>query len=254
MIWFETIFYQPVLNVLVASYALLERADPAMADMGIAVVILTILLRILMLPLSFAGRRSRTERYDISKKIIEIQESSHLPADQVKKKVRKIFRANRRVVVSEGVNFVIQAIIFFVLYRIFSKGLTGVDWHLLYDFTPRPLGEINLMFLGRFDMSHPSLVLNLVQSLAILLVEIVSILDSPFPVTRREFVRYVITLPVVSFVLFMFLPSGKKVFVITTLLFSAGFVSISILARLLSRLGTSIDEIQAREFEKQHSH
>jgi len=42
-------------------------------------------------------------------------------------------------------------------------------------------------------------------------------------VSRRDVIRLQLTLPIVSFLVFMFLPAGKKLFIITTLIFSILF-------------------------------
>ena len=78
----------------------------------------------------------------------------------------------------------------------------------------------NLVFLGEFDLSHPSFRLNLIQSILIFVFEVLTIFTSVYPVSKQEVVRYQLVLPVVAFVLFIGLPAGKKLFVITTLIFS----------------------------------
>lgn len=231
-----TILYQPFFNLLVFFYYLLEQIPGFEPDMGIAVILLTITIRILMLPLTIASTRTKTERHQIEKSVKKIRQATHLPPDKSKSEVKKILRSNRRVVISEGINFVIQMIIFFILYRIFTTGLLGEDLHLLYDFMPPVHTPFNLLFLGRFDLTHTNLTLNLIQSLVILAVEAINLFDSPFPVDRNDIVRYLITLPIASFVIFMFLPAGKKLFIITTLAFSFFYT----LTRIMYRGFTNI--------------
>jgi Ca2+/Na+ antiporter len=85
---------------------------------------------------------------------------------------------------------------------------------------PKIEEPFNLVFLGRFDLAHTSFALNLIQSLAIFVLETLSIYTSPYPPQKGEVVRLQLVLPLVSFFIFMFLPAGKKLFVITTLLIS----------------------------------
>ena len=114
----------------------------------------------------------------------------------------------------------IQILIALMLWRMFKTGLEGADLHLIYDFTPVGKLPFNLMFLGKFDLSQPSFVLNIIQSFLIFLLETISIITSPYPVSRDDVIRLQLILPVVSFLIFMNLPAGKKLFVITTLIFS----------------------------------
>ena len=107
-----------------------------------------------------------------------------------------------------------------MLYRIFKTGLEGADLHLLYPFMPEVKTPINLMFLNEFDLSQTNNTLNFIQSLLIFAIEGLHMLFSPGPTSRRDFLSLAILFPIVSFVVFMFLPSGKKLFIITSLLFS----------------------------------
>ncbi len=230
---FTAIVYQPFFNLLVFFYYLLEQIPGNKADMGVAVILLTLAIRILMLPLTIAGTRSKGERHAIEKAIKKIKKTYTNPAQQ-KEAIRKIFLSNKRVLTSESINFFIQLIIFFILYRIFTTGLEGADFHLLYDFMPRVTLPFNLYFIGTYDLAHPNLFLNLAQSITILAVEALSLINSPFPNSRNDVIRYLIILPLASFFIFMFLPAGKKLFIITTLWFSFFFTLTDILSRFFS--------------------
>jgi predicted lipid-binding transport protein (Tim44 family) len=54
---------------------------------------------------------------------------------------------------------------------------------------------------------------------------------SPYPPSKGEVVRLQLTLPVLSFVIFMGLPAGKKLFVITTLIFSIVLTIVKLIRR-----------------------
>ena len=65
---FETYIYTPFFNILVGLYALLGAISPDLADMGIAVIIFSIIVRILTFPLTIAGERSEEEKQKIDQK------------------------------------------------------------------------------------------------------------------------------------------------------------------------------------------
>lgn len=238
---FITWLYQPFFNLLIFFYVLIERIPQVEADMGLAVVFLTLVIRVLMLPLSIASTRSRHERHQIEQQIRKAQQNSSSP-HIAKEKTRKILGTNRRIVISEAINFMIQMAIFFILYRIFTTGLKGEDLHLVYSFMPDFQFPFNMTFLGRFDLTKPSLMLNIIQSLTILAVEVLTLIDSPYPVSRKDFVRYTLILPVASFFIFIFLPAGKKVFIIVTLWFSFFFILARLLSRWFAKLLDRIDQ------------
>jgi len=93
---------------------------------------------------------------------------------------------------------------------------------------PRP-EHINLMFLNKYDLSHTNSTLNLVQSLMIFLVEVLSALRSPLPVSRKNKALLQLVLPLGSYLIFIFLPAGKKLFIIASLAFSAIYLTFRII-------------------------
>lgn len=217
---FTTLVYQPFFNILVFFYWMLDNVTGGHPDMGIAVILLTILIRILMLPLSFAGMRSEEERREITRQIKELEEKYGSEPVRYNEEKKKVYKTNTRVFVAELVNLFIQVAIALMLWRIFATGLTGEDIHLLYPFMPEIDTHFNLVFLGKYDLTHPHIILNLIQSVLIFVLETLMAYTSPYPVSRSQVVRLQLVLPVVSFFVFLGLPAGKKLFVITTLIFS----------------------------------
>lgn len=235
---YTSFIYQPFLNLLVLIYYGLNLIPGNVyADMGVAVIIFTLALRFLLLPITLASTRSEKERHDIEDSIKSIRAQHQAEPITQKKLIRRLWLGNRRVLVAETFNFIIQAIIFLMLYRIFAKGLLGADLHLLYDFLPDVPEPYNLTFLGKYDLTHSNFTLNLIQSGVIFVMEMLSMLTSPFPVNRTDVIRLQIILPIASFIIFSQLPAGKKLFVITTLIFSIIYTLLRALRRFFSRLG-----------------
>jgi len=225
---FETYVYQPLFNILVGLYEILGKISPDLADMGIAVIIFSIFIQIILFPLRLAGERSEEEKEKIVQRINEANRLySHEPV-KLRSEIKVIMRSNMRRVFATTAELLIGIALILMLYRIFTTGLEGADFYLLYDFIPRP-DHINLMFLGKYDLSHTNPTLNIIQSIMILIVEVLAALRSPVPLSRKEKILLQLVLPVGSYIIFMFLPSGKKVFMITTLVFSAVYSSIKLL-------------------------
>src|SRR3989344_9421816 len=101
---FTLLIYQPFLNLLVAIYLGLNSVTGGKADMGIAVIIFTVALRIILLPLSFASDRTEAERREIEEKIKEIKKVFGTDPIRKKQEIRNLFWGNRRVLFSEGLN------------------------------------------------------------------------------------------------------------------------------------------------------
>lgn len=221
---FVSYIYQPFFNLLVFLYWGVGQIL-GKPDMGIAVVFFSLAVRFLLLPINLAGDRSAKEKYEIAKKISHIKKTTPDPIKR-QEEIKQIFKTNPAALISEMTTVVVQFLIIVIMYRIFKTGLEGEDLHLIYPFMPKIETPINLMFLGQFDLGRPNQYLNILQSIGILVLESLSLLVSPRPVTRREFLSVCVVLPVVSFMIFALMPSGKKVFLITSILFSIVMVLI----------------------------
>jgi len=220
---FTTYIYQPFFNILVGIYWVLDQLF-ATPDMGIAVIIFALIVRLVLLPVNLWGQRTASEKRKLAQKVKKLhQKLSHDPI-KLREEEKKIFKNNPATVASEFITIFIQLIIILMLYRIFRYGLKGADFHLLYDFMPHVPRPLNLAFLGRYDLTKPSLFLNLIQSLAILILESLTLFFAAHSVTKKEVLMLTVFLPVVSFAIFSTLPAGKKLFIITTLLFSTGLL------------------------------
>lgn len=225
---FEHYIYQPFFNILVGLYMLLGRISPDLADMGIAVIIFSLVIRVILLPLTFASEKSEEEKKKIE---VEVENAKQLYSHEpikMRAEIKRIMRGNARTVIATTVDLVIQLVIILMLYRIFTTGFEGHDFYLLYSWMPAP-EHINLIFLGKYDLSKTNPTLNLLQSVMIFVVELLSALRSQYPVSRKNKFLMQLVLPVGSYLIFMFLPAGKKVFIIASLAFSAVYNVIKIL-------------------------
>ncbi len=224
-----TLFIQPFFNVLIASYWLLGKT-PLGADMGVAVIILTLFIRVLLFPITLASDRSEAERRRIHEEYEQIQEEFKTNPVAREKFTKQLLRANPRVIAAEGFMFLIQVAISIILWWIFAVGLEGEGAHLIYSFVPKISLNQEFDFLG-YSLNEPHWQFNLIQTILIFLVETVGLMSSPYKVSKSDVVRYQLILPLVSFAIFSVLPAGKKLFIITTLSFSL----IVMLLRLFTR-------------------
>ena len=225
MEFFIQIFYQPFLNILVVIYYGLKLVMGDQADMGIAVILFTIVVRILMLPLTVSGDRSEAERRRMEEEVDKIKKE--FAADPVARDahIKALMRSNKRVVVSSTINLVVQTVLALMLWRIFAQGLLGADFHLLYDFVPQPKAPFNLTLMGKYDLTHSNPTLNALQSILIFVMEAEAGLFSPFPITKQDIILMQLTLPIGSYIIFSQLPAGKKLFIITSLIFSILYIT-----------------------------
>lgn len=151
---FDTIIYNPLYNGLV--YLVGHIPDH---DVGVAVVLLTIVVRIIIYPLS---RRAVQAQLDMKKVAPEITKIRDQYKDDKQGESKAIFALykERNIHPFASIGLVlIQLPILFGLYRVFSHGgLPKIDASLLYSFVHVP-ASVNMQFLGLENMAGHSIIL-----------------------------------------------------------------------------------------------
>lgn len=219
MDFFTQYIYTPFFNILIGLYWLVGQIFPE-PDMGIAMILFAVAVRIILLPIDLAGDRSDEEKFKISEKIKKLRKELGSDPIKLREEIRKTMRQSPGAIISEIVNVIIQVVIIVMLYRIFTTGLEGEDLHLIYSWMPKIQEPINLMFLGVYDLSRTNSTLNIIQSLMIALNEFIHLYFSPDKPNRKDLLSLVVIFPIVCFFVFLFLPAGKKVYIITSLAFT----------------------------------
>jgi YidC/Oxa1 family membrane protein insertase len=149
-IW-NTILYQPFLNAM----AFLVSIIPG-GDVGVAVIILTILVKIILFPLSQKSIESQAEMNILTPEINKIKASGASKEEQAKQTF-ELYKKHNTNPFSGCLLVLIQIPVIFALYFVFLKGL-NFESGLLYSFIKVP-PHINMIFLGFLDITKKSLVL-----------------------------------------------------------------------------------------------
>jgi len=151
---FFTLVYDPLYNGLVY----LVDIVPA-HDMGIAIIILTILVKVALIPLSRQAIRTQVAMRAIAPDVEAIKEKFK---DKQEEQARAIFALYRERNIRPFASFfliLLQFPILFGLYWVFWKGgLPNVDTAILYSFVPAP-ENVKMDFLGLIDMGGRSILL-----------------------------------------------------------------------------------------------
>jgi YidC/Oxa1 family membrane protein insertase len=150
---FHAVIYNPLYNGLVFLVGIIPTHD-----MGIAVVILTIVVRIIIFPLS---RRAVAAQLAMKKIAPEVEKLKVKYPDK-QEQSRAIFALYKERGVHPFASFglvLVQFPILIALYWVFYRsGFPHVDPALLYSFVHPPAG-INMEFLGVVDMGSRSVIL-----------------------------------------------------------------------------------------------
>lgn len=149
-IW-NTVLYQPLLNAL----AFLVSVVPG-GDVGLAVIILTVLVKILLFPLSQKSIESQAKMNILAPELSKIKNSGASKEEQARLTF-ELYKTHKTNPFSGCLLVLIQIPVIFALYYVFFKGI-NFESGLLYSFIHVP-AKINMIFLGILDITQKSLVL-----------------------------------------------------------------------------------------------
>jgi len=148
---FNVVLYQPLFNALILLYEYLPGHD-----FGIAVIILTILIRVALYPLMLQSLRAQKSLAELQPKIQEIQQKFKGDKEKQTKETMALYQKEKINPFGGCLPLLIQLPILFALYRVFWKGFQVKEMSYLYGFIPQTI-QITPTFLGMINLAAPSL-------------------------------------------------------------------------------------------------
>jgi YidC/Oxa1 family membrane protein insertase len=151
---FNTFLVEPMYNFLVF---LLDVVP--FSDLGVAVIILTVVVRTIIFPISKNAIRSQIKMKQIQEPLKEIQTKYKDDQQTMAKEMMKLYKDNNVKPFSSMLLIIIQLPIIFALYFVFLRGgLPEINNEMLYSFINIP-SHINPKLLGLIDITSKSLIL-----------------------------------------------------------------------------------------------
>jgi len=211
-IWIQLLF-RPLLNILISLYNTI-----GLENLGLSIIWLTIMTRIVLLPLSFQEDSRKQKEHDINVGLKKLKKAygnnpSVLRAEQ--RKLLKQFRFRKWPIL---VTLAVQGLVLVILYQVFLGGVnlaTIVD--SLYSFISVP-AEINTIFFW-IDISQRSFILSALTGI-VLGVNIWLQQKAAIEKGASPDLLYLIGFPIVTFFFLWYLPATKAVFILSSILFS----------------------------------
>lgn len=171
VILFNTFLYEPLYNGLILITSIIPGAD-----IGIAVVLLTLIVKFALFPFSHKSTATQASMRTLEPKIKEIKDT-YKDLQQQAQKTMELYKAHGISPFSGCLTMLIQLPIIIALYWVFLKGikidttlisaanhLSGyiptslLNQDILYSFVQVP-ETINIKFLGLIDMTDKSIIL-----------------------------------------------------------------------------------------------
>lgn len=146
--WTE-VFIRPLTNLLVV----LTNLTPG-HDLGVAIIILTIIIRLILYPLSKKAIQNQRALQAFQPELDKIKEKYKNDKDKQTKETLAFYQKHKINPLSSCLPLLIQMPILIALYWVFRGTTAGTVDQLLYSFVPK-VSDLNTKFLGIVDLTKP---------------------------------------------------------------------------------------------------
>src|SRR3989344_7779658 len=130
---YTTVFYQPLYNALVFLVSIIPGGN-----MGVAIILLTVLVRFVLFPISHKSIVSQSKMRAIAPALEKLKETHKEDKQEQARKTMELYRSHGINPFSGIILLIIQLPIILALYNVFLKGLPHLDGTLLYSFVHLP--------------------------------------------------------------------------------------------------------------------
>lgn len=156
--FFTIIFYQPILNLLIFLYNTVS-----FHDLGVAIVLLTVVIKLVFWPLSRQAIKSQKALQDLQPKIEDLKKR-YTDKTELSRATMDLYKNNKVNPFSSCLPLLIQLPFLWAVYRVFTNGINN-KLDLVYSFIYRP-ETMNVVSFGVLDLSKRSIVLAVLAGLA----------------------------------------------------------------------------------------
>lgn len=150
---YNTFVFNPLYNGLIFLMDVLPWIDA-----GVAIVIFTIIIKLILFPLSKKAVVTQLKMKKIEPELTALKATYKDDKAMHATKTMEVYKKNGVNPFASILLIFIQLPIIFALYKVFLTGFANINNEILYSFVSEP-SVINLMFLGLFDISGKSIVL-----------------------------------------------------------------------------------------------
>jgi YidC/Oxa1 family membrane protein insertase len=218
---FHEFLYRPLFNALIFLYQNLS-----FYDLGIAIILLTIIIRLVLFPLFYKGAKDQAIMQRLAPKIKEIQKNHKDNKEKQARALMELYRQHKVNPFSGFLLLLIQLPILFALYKVFLNGFSSDTLNNLYSFVSTP-NALTHSFLGIIDLSKRNILVIFAAAVAQYFQGKLSMVKSNksnenlTPVERmgRQMI-YMGPILTIVFLYFFNLPSAVAIYWLTTSTFS----------------------------------
>lgn len=156
---FTTVFYQPILNLLILLYNTVS-----FQDLGVAIILLTIIIKAILWPFGKQSIKSQKALQELQPKLDSLKKEYGDDKVGLSRATMDLYKESKINPLSSCLPLLIQLPFLFAVYRVFSDGLNN-KLDLVYSFIYRP-EVVQGIFLGFLDLNKPNIILAVMAGLA----------------------------------------------------------------------------------------
>jgi YidC/Oxa1 family membrane protein insertase len=222
---FNTFFYEPLFNLLILIYNFIPGHD-----IGLVIIVLTLVIKLVLYPLSLKSIKSQKALQDLQPKIEAVKAQYKDQKEKLASEMMKLYKDEKVSPFSSCLPLLIQFPFLIAVYWVFRNGLTDQSLDILYSFVNNP-GGINSIAFGFIDLSKSNLILAVLAGVAQFFqvkmlstkkpeIKVKSSKDEGMMSSMNKQMMYF--MPIMTVVIGMGLPSGLMLYWMVNAVFTIG--------------------------------
>lgn len=155
---YNEILYYPLFNLMVFFYNIVPGQD-----IGIAIILLTLLVRIVLYPINSKSIKSQKRLQKIQPEMKKLQNKYKEDKQKQAKKLMELYQKHKVNPLSGCLPLLLQFPILIALYHVFINGFKDESLSILYPFVYNP-GHIDAISLGIINLSEVNIYLAIIAA------------------------------------------------------------------------------------------
>ncbi len=131
--FFTTIFYQPILNLLIFLYNVVPGSD-----LAIAIILLTIIIKLILYPLSKQSIKGQKSLQAIQPKMEEVKKKYANDREKMGKEMMQLYKDHKVNPLSSCFPLLLQLPFLIAVFHVFRNGFNSKVLDLIYPFISTP--------------------------------------------------------------------------------------------------------------------
>lgn len=156
---YNILVYHPIYNLLVGLSAIMPGHN-----FGLAIILLTVVLKVILLPLTIKSTRSQKALQDLQPKMEELKRQYKDQKEKLTMAMMDLYKKEKVNPFSSCLPLLIQLPFLIAVYSALRHVGEGIDSNLLYSFVPNP-GSVNMWFVW-MDLAKAAPVLAVLAGIA----------------------------------------------------------------------------------------